>query len=312
MSASDLPYELIDLIFSFGPSLGLHVSKKYNDVSLDADSFVTANHILLAHHRYETGFCRHKLTCTMVPKKSKAKKPTVQYYESSDDECDECEECEEYKQCQYHRKKLDKPMIKPEEIIMPEKATDSCGESVITFRYRTRSMIVKQVFEKNIILHWSPYYDACDLLRNLDLIDSRYIMALIEDGATNIDKLVPKSRIYSIFTDEYIYALLVNHEDIDTELTRFISPEQMSKAYIKFMSQVMYNMPEEYHGCDCLIVYMRDYNHLLFKYFTSDISTETVEYIISHSTMVDTIFNKKSLEPQDYLIKYFLDRMNKE
>ena len=111
MSASDLPYELIDLIFSFGPSLGLHVSKKYNDVSLDADSFVTANHILLAHHRYETGFCRHKLTCTMVPKKSKAKKPTVQYYESSDDECDECEECEEYKLCQYHRKKLDKPMI---------------------------------------------------------------------------------------------------------------------------------------------------------------------------------------------------------
>jgi len=104
----------------------------------------------------------------------------------------------------------------------------------------------------------------------------------------------------------------------------------MSKAYIKFMSQVMTNMPKEDHCCrcssddicdcdtsdllyiGCLIVYMRDYNHLLFEYFTDDMLIKTINFMIRHSTMVDNIYNKKSLEPQDYLIKYFLDRMNKE
>lgn len=55
-STSDLPDEIIDIIFSFIPSNGLHVSKKYNDVPL-YDS--TADHYLLHEHRNITGFCAH-------------------------------------------------------------------------------------------------------------------------------------------------------------------------------------------------------------------------------------------------------------
>lgn len=58
-SSADLPYELIDIIFEFIPSNGLHVSKKYNDVLLPADSESTAVHYLIHVYRQRTGRWKH-------------------------------------------------------------------------------------------------------------------------------------------------------------------------------------------------------------------------------------------------------------
>jgi len=60
ISAADLPYEMIDLIFSFAPSLGLHVSRDLNDVPIAADYYATWKHILVSEHRQMTKFCYHE------------------------------------------------------------------------------------------------------------------------------------------------------------------------------------------------------------------------------------------------------------
>lgn len=59
-TASDLPYEIIDLIFSFAPSIGLHVSRALNDVPIAADYYATWKHILISEHRQVTKFCHYK------------------------------------------------------------------------------------------------------------------------------------------------------------------------------------------------------------------------------------------------------------
>jgi len=56
---SDLPNEIIDIIFSFVPSTGLHVSRKYNDVCLCSSAYTDLKDFLLHEHRKETDFCKH-------------------------------------------------------------------------------------------------------------------------------------------------------------------------------------------------------------------------------------------------------------
>ena len=50
-TTADLPQEMIDLIFSFVPSIGLHVSKKFDKVSLNLDYYSTAKHFFLGCRR---------------------------------------------------------------------------------------------------------------------------------------------------------------------------------------------------------------------------------------------------------------------
>lgn len=50
----DLPYELIDIIFEMVPSIGLHVSKKYDRMSVaELDQYSGAKHFFLNYYRFE-------------------------------------------------------------------------------------------------------------------------------------------------------------------------------------------------------------------------------------------------------------------
>jgi len=56
-TSADLPHEIIDLIFEFTPSIGLHVSRKYNDTLLISDSSSTVIHYFIHVHRTYTKWC---------------------------------------------------------------------------------------------------------------------------------------------------------------------------------------------------------------------------------------------------------------
>lgn len=49
--STDIPYEILDIIFSFVPSNGLHVSKKYDSLFTCRDAYFSGNKYLIDYHR---------------------------------------------------------------------------------------------------------------------------------------------------------------------------------------------------------------------------------------------------------------------
>lgn len=82
MTAADLPHELIDIIFAFVPSAGLHVSHKYNDVCLCSLAYSDLRDFLLHEYRKETGFCKHIWDHNYDPNEPYANTCSFRYYDT--------------------------------------------------------------------------------------------------------------------------------------------------------------------------------------------------------------------------------------